>query len=49
VEGIAEGMRLLATDEKERSRLHKLGLLQASQFSWAKTGEATAQILARYM
>lgn len=49
VEGIAEGMRLLATDEKERSRLHKLGLLQASQFSWAKTGTATAQVLARYL
>ena len=49
VESIAKAMALLATDEKERSRLGKLGLVRASQFSWAKTGEATAQILARYI
>ncbi|TVQ43059.1 MAG: glycosyltransferase family 1 protein [Gloeocapsa sp. DLM2.Bin57] len=45
VEDVSAAMELLATDEKRRSRLAKLSLRQASQFSWAKTGETTARVL----
>lgn len=48
IEEIAIAMELLATNEKQRSRLTELGLKQASQFSWAKTGEATARLLTKY-
>lgn len=49
VESIAEGMKLVAQNEEVRSRLRELGLTQASNFSWAKTGLATAQVLAKYL
>lgn len=49
VESMAQAMELLAKDSTERSRLSQLGLAQADKFSWAKTGEATANVLARYI
>ncbi len=45
---ITEAMKAVATDSDLRSRLRTLGLKQASQFSWAKTGQATVEVLKRY-
>jgi len=42
-------MHDVATDSALRSHLSTLGLVRASQFSWAKTGLATAEVLARYL
>ncbi|ELR99524.1 glycosyltransferase family 1 protein [Gloeocapsa sp. PCC 73106] len=49
IESIAAAMKLLSKNHEERSRYRQLGLTQARHFSWAKTGEATAQVLARYV
>jgi glycosyltransferase involved in cell wall biosynthesis len=46
---IAEAMEALATEAKLRSQLRDLGLKRASQFSWAKTGQATAEILQKFL
>ena len=46
---ITEAMQAIATDSVLRSRLRILGLNRASQFSWAKTGLATAEVLKQYL
>ncbi len=46
---IAHAMQTVATDSKVRSNLKKASLARSAQFSWHKTGEATAQILQRYL
>lgn len=45
---ITEAMKAVATDSGLRSHLRTLGLNQASQFNWAKTGQATVEVLNRY-
>lgn len=46
---ITEAMHAVATDSELRSRLRTLGLNRASQFSWAKTGQATVEVLKQYL
>lgn len=46
---IAQAMHAVATDAQLRSRLRTLGLHRASQFSWEKTGQATVEVLQRYL
>lgn len=49
VGAIAEAMQAIIEDANLRTHLHQLGLERASQFSWAKTGEATANVLRQYL
>ncbi|HEY9644433.1 MAG TPA: glycosyltransferase family 1 protein [Coleofasciculaceae cyanobacterium] len=42
---IAAALQTLSTDEAARSQLRQAGLDRASQFSWQKTGQATADVL----
>lgn len=42
---IAAAMQEIAKDDNLRSQLSHLSLQRASQFSWAKTGQATVEIL----
>ena len=46
---IAHAMQTIATDSKVRSNLKKASLARSAQFSWHKTGEATANILQKYL
>jgi glycosyltransferase involved in cell wall biosynthesis len=46
---LAEAMQTLAEDGPLRSRLRQAGLQQANQFSWAKTGAATVEVLKRWL
>ncbi|KOR37084.1 MULTISPECIES: glycosyltransferase family 4 protein [Planktothricoides] len=46
---ITEAMNLVATDTKLRSQLRELSLNRATEFSWAKTGAATAKVLQQYI
>ncbi len=46
---ITEAMNAVATDEKLRSQLRKLSLSWANQFSWERTGTATAKVLQQYL
>ncbi|MBD2045374.1 glycosyltransferase family 4 protein [Coleofasciculus sp. FACHB-64] len=46
---IAEAMQAVVMDSGLRSRLRQASLARASQFSWTKTGQATAQVLQRYL
>lgn len=46
---IAAAMQLVAKDEAARSHLRQAGLARARQFSWAKTGQATAEVLRVYL
>ncbi|MEK0195050.1 MAG: glycosyltransferase family 1 protein [Oscillatoriales cyanobacterium] len=46
---IAAAMKALATDSKLRSHLKTASLARAEQFSWNKTGEATANILQKHL
>jgi glycosyltransferase involved in cell wall biosynthesis len=46
---IAAAMQAIAKDSELRSRLSLLSLQRASQFSWAKTGQATLEILQKYL
>jgi glycosyltransferase involved in cell wall biosynthesis len=46
---IAQAMQAVATDSALRSHLRTRGLDRASQFSWAKTGQATVEVLKRYL
>lgn len=48
-EAITEAMNLVATDTKLRSHLRQLSLNRAAEFSWAKTGAATAKVLQQYI
>ncbi len=46
---IAHAMQTVATDSKVRSNLKKASLARSAQFSWNKTGKATANILQQYL
>lgn len=46
---ITEAMQTIVNDSGLRSHLRTLSLNQASQFSWEKTGLATAEVLKGYM
>jgi glycosyltransferase involved in cell wall biosynthesis len=46
---IATAMQQIAMDDEGRSQLRAAGLVRASQFSWAKTGQATAKVLSRFL
>jgi glycosyltransferase involved in cell wall biosynthesis len=46
---ITDAMAKIAVDGKMRSDLSRLGLKQAQNFSWEKTGEATAEVLQMFM
>ncbi|WP_138499119.1 glycosyltransferase family 4 protein [Nostoc sp. PA-18-2419] len=46
---ITEAMQAIATDSGLRSRLSKQGIIHSQQFSWEKTGKATAEVLSRYV
>ncbi|MBW4583058.1 MAG: glycosyltransferase family 4 protein [Tildeniella nuda ZEHNDER 1965/U140] len=48
VGAIAHAMHNLATDAGLRAQLRIASLARASQFSWAKTGQATAEVLQRF-
>ncbi len=49
VEDIADAMHRVATDGEVRSQLQSAGLSRSQQFSWAKTGAATVEILKQYL
>ncbi len=46
---IAEAMQAVAEDTELRSRLRQASLARANCFSWAATGQATAQVLQQYL
>ncbi len=46
---ITDAMRIIAEDREVRSHLSSQGINRANQFSWEKTGLATAEILSRYL
>ena len=46
---IAHAMQTIATDSKVRSNLKKASLARSAEFSWHKTGKATANILQKYL
>lgn len=45
---ITEAMQAIAADTALQNRLRQASLARASQFSWSKTGHATAQVLQQY-
>jgi len=49
VSQMADAMKMVAEDFQLRSKLRQLGLARAKQFSWEKTGKATAMVLERYL
>ncbi len=46
---ITEAMQIIATDSELRDRLSRKGISRANQFSWQKTGQATVEVLSRYL
>ncbi|MEH1829642.1 MAG: glycosyltransferase family 1 protein [Nostoc sp.] len=46
---ITEAMQAVATDSVLRSRLSSQGITHSQQFSWEKTGKATAEVLSHYL
>jgi glycosyltransferase involved in cell wall biosynthesis len=46
---IADAMQALASDSALREQLRQAGLKQAQQFSWGKTGQATVDVLQRFL
>ncbi len=46
---ITEAMRRIATDTQLRSHLVIEGFKRASKFSWEKTGQATTEVLKKYL
>ncbi|MDZ8108413.1 MAG: glycosyltransferase family 1 protein [Nostoc sp. DedQUE12a] len=46
---ITEAMEAIATDPGLRSRLSNQGIIRSQQFSWEKTGQATAEVLSHYV
>jgi glycosyltransferase involved in cell wall biosynthesis len=46
---ITEAMQMIGDDMKLRSHLSSQGLNRANQFSWEKTGLATAEVLSQYL
>jgi glycosyltransferase involved in cell wall biosynthesis len=49
VEEIADAIKIIAQDQQLHSKLSYLGRQRASDFSWQKTGLATAAILRQYL
>ena len=49
VEEITDAMQAIANDTGLRSHLSQLGLQRATKFSWEKTGQATVEVLKRFM
>ena len=49
VTALAGAMEDVATDAGVRSQLRRAGLARASQFSWARTGQETAAVLAELL
>ncbi|MGF1493164.1 MAG: glycosyltransferase family 4 protein [Microcoleaceae cyanobacterium] len=49
IETITDAMVQLAEDEGLRLRLRQLGLQQARQFTWEKTGQKTAEVLSNHL
>ena len=49
VEEITDVMQAIANDAGLRSHLSQLGLARAKLFSWEKTGQATVEVLKRFM
>lgn len=48
-EEITDAMQQIATDDKLRSHLSIEGIKQANNFSWEKTGQATTEVLKKYL
>jgi glycosyltransferase involved in cell wall biosynthesis len=46
---IADAMQQIIRDDGGRSQLRLAGLQRSAQFSWAKTGRQTAEVLARFI
>ena len=49
IEEITAAIKTVATDEEVRSQLSKLGLERVKQFSWQKTGQATIEVIERFL
>jgi glycosyltransferase involved in cell wall biosynthesis len=49
IEKITDAMQAIANDTRLRSHLSQLGLQRAKQFSWEKTGQATVEVLQRFL
>lgn len=49
VDAIADAMQTIATDSELWAQLRTASLTRASQFSWAKTGQATAAVLQKFL
>ncbi|KAM3098566.1 glycosyltransferase family 4 protein [Phormidesmis sp. 146-35] len=49
VGAIGEAMEAIASDSSLRSCLRQLSLTRASEFSWTKTAESTANVLKQYL
>ena len=49
VEEITDAMQAIANETGLRSHLSQLGLQRATQFSWEKTGQATVEVLKRFL
>jgi glycosyltransferase involved in cell wall biosynthesis len=46
---ITQAMQHILTDDRARSQLQQAGIERANQFSWAKTGAATTEVLQAYL
>lgn len=46
---ITQAMQQLIDDSELRSQLQQAGLTRASQFSWAKTGQQTVEVLQKFL
>ncbi|MEM7555428.1 MAG: glycosyltransferase family 1 protein [Cyanobacteria bacterium P01_A01_bin.84] len=46
---ISNAMQIVATENQTREQMIQKGLKQANRFSWEKTGQATVQVLEKYM
>jgi glycosyltransferase involved in cell wall biosynthesis len=46
---ITEAMQTIVNDSEWRSHLSHQSLIRANQFSWEKTGQATVEVLSRYL
>jgi glycosyltransferase involved in cell wall biosynthesis len=49
VNQLTDAMKMVGEDFQLRSKLRQAGLARAQQFSWEKTGKATATVLERYL
>ncbi|BAZ29517.1 group 1 glycosyl transferase [Cylindrospermum sp. NIES-4074] len=46
---ITEAMQTIVNDSEWRSHLSQQSIIRANQFSWEKTGQATVEVLSRYL